>query len=316
MMDSYGRDISYLRVSITENCNLNCKYCMPDKKSAGCIEKTLSLNETYQIIKTFHKLGITKLRITGGEPLIRKGVIPFIEKVTKLEHLKDIAMTTNAVLLEEKAEALADAGLKRVNVSLDTLDAKKYHLITGGGDIQKVLRGIEAAKAKGLSPIKVNTVLIKGFNEDEIEAFAKWSDASGVEVRFIELMPIGEGINWSREKYISADQILENMPKLQRLEHTKGGTAVPYTLKGTQAKIGFITPMSCKFCNACNRMRLTSEGKLKGCLHSDIEIDLKTALRMHKPIEPIIMNAIRLKQQTHHLEEQCYTHKGMYQIGG
>jgi cyclic pyranopterin phosphate synthase len=317
MKDLHGRAIWYLRVSVTENCNLRCKYCMPnDKKEIKPTKEILTLEESFRVIEACHHLGITKVRITGGEPLVREGIIPFIKKIAQLEHMQEVAMTTNGILLEQHAKALKEAGLDRINISLDTLDPHKYHDITGGGHIEQVLRGIKAAKEYGLGPIKINTVLIKGFNDDELQAFATWSDKWDIEVRFIELMPIGEGISWSKEKYLSAEKILEQMPELQRLEHTKAATAASYGIKGTKTKIGLITPMSCKFCEDCNRMRLTARGRLKMCLHASDEVDLKEALRTHQALEPLIMNAVQLKADTHHLEDKSYVHKGMYQIGG
>ena len=297
MKDSFDREINYLRVSLTDRCNLRCKYCMPEKG----IDKLkhddiLSLEEIYELIEIFVQLGITKIRFTGGEPLIRHGVIDLIERVSKLNGIRELTMTTNGTLIKDNIAGLKNAGLNRLNISLDTLDEKKYKSITGGGNIFSVLEGIEEAQKMRLTPIKINTVLIGGF---------------------IELMPIGEAADFAKDNFISNNEVLKSAKELIALEcEDKSSPAVYYKLPNAIGKIGLISPISCKFCKNCNRVRLTSTGKLKLCLHSDREIDLRSALAEGKDVKKIIMESILIKEEEHHLEYEKYIYKNMNQIGG
>lgn len=318
MKDSFGREINYLRVSLTDRCNLRCEYCMPEEG----IEKIkhseiLSLEDTYEIIKVFVELGIDKIRFTGGEPLVRLGVVDLISKVSKLEGVNEIALTTNGVLLEKYAKDLKEAGLTRVNISLDTLDEEKYREITRGGELQRVLNGIKTAKEVGLTPIKLNTVLIGGFNEDEIPSIINLTRDEEIDVRFIELMPIGEAAAFAKDKFIPNNKILQEVEGLMPLESKdKSSPALYYRLPGAKGKVGIINPISCKFCKDCNRVRLTSTGMLKLCLHSNREIDLKQHLRDKADLTQIIKDAIYSKEEEHHLEDKEYITRNMNQIGG
>jgi len=277
----------------------------------------LSLEEIYEIAKVFVSLGVNKIRLTGGEPLIKKGVLSLVEKLAKLDGIKDLAMTTNGILLKRYAKDLKAAGLNRVNVSLDTLDEKKYSYITRGGNLKDVLEGIEAAKSVGLTPIKINVVLIGGFNVDEIEDFVDLTRTEEIDVRFIELMPIGEASQWAEENFISNEIVLDKVKILEKIENIDPSSpAVYYKIPGAKGRVGIINPISCKFCNYCNRVRLTSQGKLKLCLHSNDEIDLKDKLRCGEDIERIILEAIKQKPESHHLEDKKYITDNMYQIGG
>ncbi|NBI05968.1 GTP 3',8-cyclase MoaA [Senegalia massiliensis] len=318
MKDSFGRNINYLRISITDRCNLRCKYCMPSHGIYKCNHNDLlSLEEIQLIAKEFVELGIEKIRITGGEPLIRKGITKLISNISKLDGLRDISMTTNGLLLERYAEDLKNSGLNRVNISLDTLNKEKYQMITRGGDLEKVFKGIKKAKEVGLSPIKINTVLIGGFNDDEIENFVYLTSKENIDVRFIELMPIGEASNWANENFISSDEVLNRVKILEKVkEYDLSSPAVYYKLPGGKGRVGIINPISCKFCEYCNRIRLTSQGKLKLCLHSNREIDLKHAIRNGESINNIILNSISEKPESHHLEDGKYILKNMNQIGG
>ena len=318
MKDSFGRNINYLRISLTDRCNLRCKYCMPEDGITKCDHsEVLSLEEIYRIIVKFVELGVDKIRFTGGEPLVRKGIVDLISKVSKLEGVKEIAMTTNGILLKEMASELKQAGLSRVNISLDTLDSEKYKTITRGGDLKKTLEGIEEAKRVGLTPIKINTVLIGGFNEDEAEDLINLTIKNDIDVRFIELMPIGEASDWAEEKFISNQRILEKISGLEPVKREdKSSPAVYYKLPGAKGRVGIINPISCKFCENCNRVRLTSSGKLKMCLHSNREIDLKTPLRQGKDLKDIIIKAISEKEESHHLEDGEYIDRNMNEIGG
>jgi cyclic pyranopterin phosphate synthase len=318
MKDSFDREINYLRVSLTDRCNLRCKYCMPEKG----IDKLkhddiLSLEEIYELIEIFVQLGITKIRFTGGEPLIRHGVIDLIERVSKLNGIRELTMTTNGTLIKDNIAGLKNAGLNRLNISLDTLDEKKYKSITGGGNIFSVLEGIEEAQKMRLTPIKINTVLIGGFNDDEIEDFINLTIDNDIEARFIELMPIGEVADFAKDNFISNNKVLKSAKELIALEcEDKSSPAVYYKLPNAIGKIGLISPISCKFCKNCNRVRLTSTGKLKLCLHSDREIDLRSALAEGKDVKKIIMESILIKEEEHHLEYEKYIYKNMNQIGG
>lgn len=318
MLDSYGRDINYLRISVTDLCNLRCRYCMTDK---GIIKKEyeniLTLEEIEKITKEAVNLGVNKIRITGGEPLVRRGVLKLIKEIGALKEVKDFAMTTNGTLLKKYAKELKDSGLNRVNISLDTLNPKKYSHITRGGNIKDVLEGLEEAKRVGLTPIKLNVVLIKDFNDDEIEDFVNLTKDEDIDVRFIELMPIGQVCQWSLNKYLSNTVILEKCNYLEKIESKdKSSPAVYYKLKDGKGRVGLINPISCKFCSNCNRIRLTADGKIKPCLHSDNEIDLMKPLRLGYDIKPILKGIIKDKPKEHNLEEGNYIKRNMTAIGG
>lgn len=319
MKDTYGRNIRYLRVSVTDRCNLRCMYCMPEE---GVCKKThldmLSLEEIYQIIEASAEMGFDKIRITGGEPLVRKNIEWLVKKTAELEGIKDIAMTTNGILLAEYAEKLKDAGLNRVNISLDSLDADKFREITRGGDIERVLDGIKAALHYGLTPIKINTVLIGGFNDDEIEDLAEFTLNHDIHVRFIELMPIGHAANWAKEKFIPNETVLERLGDLIPLENEDGSPARTYRIPGAKGTIGLINPISQHFCSTCNRLRLTADGKLKPCLHSDKEIDVREGIGDKEEIKKIIVDTIGMKPKAHHINDKDYKPitRDMNKVGG
>lgn len=273
MKDQYQREISYLRVSVTDLCNLRCRYCMPD----GVCQKThadiLSFEEITEIVTAAAQLGIRKVRITGGEPLVRRGVTDLCRMVAAVPGIEEVALTTNGLLLEKYARELKEAGVDRVNISLDTMDPEKYRYITGGGNLEGALRGIQAAFQAGLTPVKVNTVLIGGFNDDEIEAFVNLTRQRPIELRFIELMPMGG--EFGKEAYLPGDEVLRRVPELAPVETEKGGVARLYRLPDGKGKVGLISAVSRHFCATCNRLRLTSEGNLKPCLHSNQEIRVR-----------------------------------------
>ncbi|MBV7272041.1 GTP 3',8-cyclase MoaA [Clostridiaceae bacterium UIB06] len=318
MIDSYGRNINYLRISITDLCNLRCRYCMPEKG----IEKIphneiLRLEEIEELARIFVSLGVNKIRITGGEPLIRKGILNLIENIGRIEGLKDFAMTTNGIFLKKYARNLKNAGLNRVNISLDTLNEKKYRDITKGGDIKEVLEGIEEAKKVGLTPIKLNVVLIGGLNEDEIKDFVNLTKNENIDVRFIELMPIGQAKDWSLDKFISNKIVLEKVKELKEIiKEDISSPARYYKLPNSKGKVGLINPISCKFCDNCNRIRLTADGKIKTCLHSNAEIDLRIPLRMGEDLRKIITEVVINKPKEHNLENGEYIERNMTTIGG
>ncbi|WP_010295093.1 GTP 3',8-cyclase MoaA [Clostridium senegalense] len=318
MIDSFGRNINYLRISVTDLCNLRCKYCIPEQGINKIDNKEiLTLEEIEEITKIFVELGVTKVRITGGEPLVRKNVLKLIKNIGSIEKIKDFSITTNGTLLEDFIEELKAFGVNRLNISLDTFNEDKYKYITRGGELQKVLNGIEKAKQMGISPIKFNVVLVKGFNDDEIKDFVNLTIDEDVHVRFIELMPIGQCKNWSLGKFISNETILS---KVKGLEEDKSedisSPAKYYKLPNAKGKVGLISSISCNFCKDCNRIRLTCDGKLKLCLHSDEEIDLKNPLRNGEDVKQIIINAINKKPQRHNLEDGEYINRNMVAIGG
>lgn len=274
MKDQLGRDITYLRISITDLCNLRCIYCMPN--DGGCdalYSDVMSREEIVEMARAAVDLGIYKIRITGGEPLIRADVVDICRDITSIPGVKELAITTNGLLLEKLAKPLAQAGVSRLNISLDTLQTDKYKRLTRRGNYADVIAGIRAAEEVGLTPIKINTVLIGGVNDDEIKDFVELTRNSDIEVRFIELMPIGECVNFPKETFIKGSTVLERVPELQEAENS--GVARMYRLPEGKGKVGLIAPVNQHFCLTCNRIRLTCDGKLKPCLHSKDEINLR-----------------------------------------
>ncbi len=318
MKDSFGREINYLRISVTDLCNLRCQYCMPAEGICKAEhEDILSFEDFYKITKALSELGVRKVRVTGGEPLVKRDIVNFISRIDKLENIEEIAMTTNGVLLEEYAEDLKKAGLDRVNISLDTLDSEKYAEITRFGNIDDVMRGIEKAKEVGLTPIKINAVLIDGFNIDEIPNLVELTRNENIDVRFIELMPIGEVLKFKDKKTISGDIVLEKVPELKPAERDDPSSpAVYYQLENGTGKVGIIRPITCKFCEDCNRVRLTSKGFLKLCLHSNNDIDLKPYLDDYEKLKEVLRDAIMAKPEEHHLEDGEFVETSMSKIGG
>ena len=281
LIDNFGREISYLRVSITDRCNYRCIYCKPEEQFEFIPHKEiLRYEEIVEIIEEAVNLGVTKVRITGGEPLARKGVVDFIKKLREIKKLEDISLTTNGFFLSEYAEKLKDAGLNRVNISLDSLQEEKYKRITRGGSLEKALKGIDSALKAGLLPIKINTVLIRGINDDEVEDFVRLALERPLNIRFIEFMPTGEEVI---NKFISVQEIKEKLIKKYLLNPIKicnsNGPANYFRIKGAKGTVGFITALSQHFCETCNRIRLTSEGKLRPCLFSNKGIDIKKTIR-------------------------------------
>ncbi len=275
MKDRFGREISYLRISVTDECNLRCLYCMPahpgDCGSFGC--DLMSADEIVEIAEAAKDLGITKIRITGGEPLIRPDVIEICSRVSAVRGIREVVLTTNGVMLAEMAGALKTAGVSRLNISLDTLQTDKYTRITRRGSFGEVSEGIGQALEAGLRPIKLNTVLIGGFNDDEIIDFAHLSLKGDVEVRFIELMPIGACASFPKQAFVRGDTVLERIPELIRIGDS--GVARMYQFPDGRGRIGIISSVNQHFCQSCNRIRLTSDGRIKPCLHSREEIPVR-----------------------------------------
>jgi len=325
MEDTFGREIDYLRISITDRCNLRCIYCMtPEGLKPFKHKDILSYEEIVRIVKIATSLGVKKIRITGGEPLARKDITSLISSLKSIDSIENISLTTNGVLLERFADELARAGLDRVNVSLDSLRPDRYAEITRGGSIGVVLRGIETAEKVGLRPVKINMVAIRDFNDDEIEDFARMTLKKSYQVRFIEFMPIGARQMWSPEKYIPINEIksiVERIGTLVPVKIRKSGPARYFRFEGAPGVVGFINAVSHQFCSECNRIRLTADGKLRPCLFSETEIDLKTPLRNRasdSEIERLIRLSIEVKPEKHNIGCQDGTAflRPMSRIGG
>ncbi len=321
--------VEYLRVSITDRCNLRCVYCMPPEGVAWCPHADiLRYEEIVAIVRVAVQLGVRKVRLTGGEPLVRPGAVELVRMLADIPGLDDLAMTTNGTLLARHARELKDAGLRRVNVSLDTLRADRFRQITRRGHLEDVLAGIEAAQAAGLTPVKINAVIVRGLNDDEVVTLARKTVDEGWHMRFIELMPVGNGAvtvgDW-RKRLVTATEMRERIEaELGPLQPARmrvgGGPARYYRLPGAKGTVGFITPISERFCAHCNRMRLTADGKLRPCLLSDYEIDLRSPLRNgadEKRIAELLCQGIALKPRRHHLDERHHPEKrNMSEIGG
>ena len=315
LIDSYNRPIDYLRISVTDRCNLRCVYCMPSEGIALMnADNILRYEELMRIAAIAVKHGITKIRITGGEPLVRKGIVEFIEELAKLKGIIDLSLTTNGVLLKEFAPSLKRAGLTRVNVSLDSLNKERFHKITRGDFLENVMDGLEEAERAGLSPVKINCVVIKGFNDDEILDFALLTKKKPFHIRFIEYMPFEVEAAWDRDKCISASQIMEKINSLQNLiplenPEKRTGPARRYKFIDGIGEIGFINPVSDHFCGTCNRLRLTADGKIRTCLFSDAELDIKAAIRngcTDREIEDLLFRAVKEKPERHRINDNIF----------
>lgn len=324
--DRYKREINYLRVSVTDRCNLRCRYCMP---SGGVPliprREILSMEEITRVVRAATRVGVKKVRLTGGEPLVRRGITGLVRSIAAMPEIDDLALTTNGILLAEKAGELKEAGLNRVNVSLDTLQPGRYRYITRGGEINAVWRGVEKALELGLNPVKLNVVVIRGFNDDEIIDLARLSVERPLHVRFIELMPFGSAAPLTGGSHISSDevkrQIEEKMGRLQEVRKLAGsGPARYYRVPGAAGTIGFISAVSDHFCGRCNRLRLTATGALRPCLFRDREIDVKGPLRRGAGLDELaalVVRAIQDKPGGHGLNEgQSVCGKSMSRIGG
>lgn len=326
LIDSFNRHINYLRISVTDRCNLRCIYCMP-QEGVSLIghDDILKYEEILRITRIAASRGIQKIRVTGGEPLVRKGITGFIAKLHQIPGITEISLTTNGTLLQFFAKALRKSGMKRINISLDTLNPQKYKRITRIGDINTVLTGIRKARKAGFNPIKINVVVMRGINDDELLSFAGLTKKHPVHIRFIEFMPVNTKPGWNRDYFISNTDIqneINKMGKLIQLPLPKNtGPAQMFQLKGALGKLGFISPLSNHFCARCNRLRLTADGKLRTCLFSDCETDLKTPLRSScsdTELHEIITKAILSKPAQHTILEPSFKKcmRGMSAIGG
>lgn len=331
LIDAHNRVIDYLRLSITDRCNLSCAYCAPlDGRRHLERREILSFEELLNICQAAVSAGIRKIRITGGEPLVRKGIIDFCSRLSTIEGLEDIALTTNGVLLKDMAAPLFEAGIRRVNVSLDTLRPDRFKAITGVNRLHDVLAGLEEAQRVGFAPVKLNVVVMRGINDEEIPRLAELTRDNTCHVRFIELMPVK---HWSpaayRERFMPVDEMMQRIPTL---ESAKIGFALDTTgpaqmcrLPDARGRVGFIAPLSWHFCGRCNRLRTTADGKIRSCLFAEDELDFKSALRngaSQFELIRILRQSAAQKPRRHHLsggtrsDQGQRSRRGMYAIGG
>ena len=327
LTDRYQRPIDYLRVSITDRCNLRCLYSMP---LGGTVKldhaDILSYEEFLRLIQIAVNMGINKVRLTGGEPLVRKGVVDFCRRLTRISGLQSLSLTTNGVLLEELGQDLFAAGIRRVNVSLDTLQREKFLRITRRDEFARVWRGIQAAERVGFNPVKINVVVMRGINDDEVLDLARLSLHRPYHIRFIEFMSINNDSQWTQEHYVSADEIMAKLRQVGSLEqvvaqHTNG-PARHYRWPDAAGMIGIISPISHHFCPSCNRIRLTADGKLRNCLFSDQELDIKSPLRQgatDSELSQFLRDSIVNKPEKHSLQSDVFRKcqsRPMVAIGG
>lgn len=317
MLDNFGRNIKYLRLSVTERCNLRCRYCMPEE---GVVKKShcdmLTEDEMIMAVEAAARLGINKLRITGGEPLIKKNIVSICQRAAKVEGIDELCITTNGTLLADMADELKSVGVNRVNISLDTLRADKYEYITRRGNFESALKGIEAAVKAGFEKVKINTVLIGGFNDDEISVLSELTMKYPIDLRFIELMPMYDGGEFDKNAYLSGNAVLDAIPELIA-QKAEDGVARLFKIPGAKGNLGIISPVSNHFCGGCDRIRITADGKVKPCLHSDVEYELK-GLGIDDMVQ-VLRHAILSKPFAHaplSSVERSRSGRNMNEIGG
>ena len=307
MIDGFGRTVEYLRVSVTDKCNLRCIYCMP-LHGMPWVPKTelLTYEEIEAVVRVMADMGLRKVRITGGEPLVRRDLPRLARMLARVPGIQDLSLSTNGALLADQAEALQAAGVRRLNISLDSLHADRVDAIARRpGSFGKIMAGFDAAERVGFDPIKVNVVLIAGQNDDEIEAFAEITRRRPWHVRFIELMPTSSNLDLSAKQFVSCREALARLRRIGDLEPVAGpmgnGPAVYHRFRSAPGTVGVITPMSHTYCGSCNRMRLTADGHLRPCLFGDLQANLRDPIRAGRDITPIIEETLRIKPERHHL---------------
>ncbi len=329
LCDPLKRRIDYLRISVTDRCNLACVYCKPRKDMKVLPHNAiLAYEEILRIVSVAVPLGISRIRVTGGEPLARRGIVDFLAALRRFDGLEDISVTTNGVKLVEMADALVGAGKPRLNISLDSLDAKKFHRITGSDAWEAVWNGINRAEQLGFFPLKINMVPVRGLNDDEVADFAGLTLDRRLHVRYIEFMPIGARDRWSKEVCVPSDEVRavieKRFGKLVPLKReVSAGPSANFQVPGARGVIGFISPISRHFCDSCRRLRLTADGKIRPCLLSDTEIDVKSPLRRgcdDAELERLLRLSLRIKPEGHHLTAEtvqpgCFQ-RTMSRIGG
>ena len=326
LIDSFGRTVNYLRLSVTDRCDFRCVYCMSEEMTFMPRAQILTLEEIYQVAKAFVELGVTKLRVTGGEPLIRRNILELMNKLGNLQGLDELVMTTNGSHLDKMAQDLKKADVKRLNISLDTLNPERFKRLTRTGDLQQVLRGVAAAKAQGFERIKLNAVILKNRNHDEVVDLGRYAVEHGFDISFIEEMPLGQVSDHSRaEAYYPSYQILEDLAQHFSLLSTTDKTGGPsnyFRVDGGATRVGFISPHSENFCSQCNRVRLTAEGRLLLCLGNEHSVDLKKVLRSNpgnlELLKQTIVEAMKIKPEKHefNLQEKPVIFRHMSVTGG
>ena len=326
LVDAFRRPITYLRVSVTDRCNLRCVYCMPEAGLPWIAKPDiLSYEEIASIVRAAASIGVRSIRLTGGEPLIRRDVQRLVAMIAAIPGIDDIALSTNALLLAEQAPGLAAAGLRRVNISLDTLQDDRFTAIARRPGLDRVLAGIEAAIAAGLTPVKINCVVMRGANDDELEAFAALTRERAVHIRFIEVMPVTENVELQRDAWVSSDEVLTRLSALGALRPVPNphgnGPARTFAYDGAPGTVGVISPLAHDYCETCNRVRLSADGRLKLCLFGDNMIDLRTPLRGgggEEAIVEILRASMHVKPERHHLAlgETASMMRAFSEIGG
>ncbi len=326
LADQFNRPITYLRISVTDKCNLRCVYCMPER-GLDWLPKSeiLSYEEIAKLVEAAASVGVRSVRLSGGEPLIRRDLHRLVSAIRAIDGVEDISLSTNALLLAEQIAELKAAGLGRVNVSLDTLRADRFETIARRAGLDRVLAGINAAIDAGMDPVKINVVVMRGQNDDEIAEFAQWTRRQPVFVRFIEVMPVHENVGLQRDAYISSDEILDRVKTIGELRPSIGpggnGPARYFAFDGAPGAVGVISPLSHDYCERCNRVRLTADGHLRLCLFGDQDVDLRTPLRSGESIEglaDILRSAMLIKPERHHLRlgETSSRMRAFSEIGG
>ena len=326
LVDPFGRRITYLRLSVTDRCDFRCTYCMGEDMQFAPREQILSLEELYAVADAFIGLGVKRIRITGGEPLVRKNLLSLLERLGQRPELEDLAITSNGSQLHEMAGALRAAGVKRLNISLDSLQRERFAAFTRRDKLDQVLAGIEAARAAGFSKIKLNTVVQTGRNDDEVLDLVEFAIARGLDISFIEEMPLGSVVSHQRQQtFCSSDEVrarIEQRHQLVRSSKTTGGPSRYWQVLGSDTQVGFISPHSHNFCGDCNRVRVTAEGKLVLCLGHDNALDLKALVRAYpgdsQRLREALVAALQLKPERHHFQqdEQVQVIRFMSMTGG
>jgi GTP 3',8-cyclase len=324
MHDSYGRRINYLRISLTDACNLRCVYCMPEDMTFRPRQELMTDEELLFLVRVGASLGVNKIRLTGGEPTIRPHLVDLVREIAAVPGIKDLAMTTNAILLDKLAQPLAEAGLRRVNISIDTLDGDKFHKITRWGNIDDVWRGIRAAERAGMTPIKLNCVVVRNFNEEDMIDLARLTLENDWDVRFIEMMPFGEISDFQQTNVVTFREMRERVESsfgpLEEAGYDFVDPSRPFRIPGAMGTLGFISSVTEPFCQGCGRVRLTADGKLRLCLLRDDEVDLLTALRQGATFEEmrsLMLDGAFHKPWGHSLSEGTFAeNRAMNQIGG
>ena len=326
MRDGFGRRIEYLRISVTDKCNLRCVYCMPAEGLPWLgRSEILSYEEIESIVRVMASMGLKRLRLTGGEPLVRRDLPYLVERLAAVPGIEDIALSTNGVLLAEQAQALRAAGISRINVSLDSLRPDRIDALARRDGVHaRIMAGLEAGERVGFAPIKINVVVMRDRNDDELETFARITTERPWHIRFIEVMPVADNLGISAQAYVPAPEMLQRIRAIAALEPVAGptgnGPATYFQFAGAPGTVGVITPMSHNYCDRCNRMRLTANGRLRPCLFGELETDLRDPLRRGEPIEPLIEHTLRIKPERHHLIQGSAVGSGglraLSQVGG